>query len=224
MITFEYKKQFGYLLAIAMFILWVTGKCSLDKSREDNKVMSQNVKALKDTITYKNNKIGTITASKIAFEVSAKELKKQNWIKDEKLVTLAKEFSKLQSATKIKQEVEIVEIPIIYRDSIPCNFERKDSISTKKYRFDYLSNQRGVTISNLSIPNDQYVLTGYKGGGFFSGNGVLTVDVTNTNEAIKTRNIETQVITIPKPFYNKGWFTISVNVGCFVGGYILGRN
>lgn len=222
--TFEYKKQFGYILAAIMAVFLITGKCSRDKLERENGRMSKNVKAIQDTITYKNNKIGTITASKKAFEVTVKELRKQNWVKDEKLVTLTKEFNKLQSAIKITQEVEIKEIPIVYRDSVPCDFKRQDSISTKNYRFDYLSTQKGVLISNLSIPNEQYIITGYKSKGFFSKESELTVDVTNSNEVVKTKNIETQVITIPKPFYNRGWFTISVNVGCFIGGYYLGRN
>lgn len=214
------KKQAGYILAVVLGFILLLGQCNRSKLTSENKRLKSNVQALQDTIKYKENKIGGITASKKALEVTEKELRKQVYVKDERIAKLTKEFTTLKSVVKIEQEVKLVEVPIRYTDTIPCIFERKFNLREKWYSIDGVSNQKGITISNLTLPNEQFVIVGEKRDGIFKPK-YLSVDVVNTNPNFHTVNITTQVIKVETPFYNKGWFRIAEMVGAFgLGAYL----
>lgn len=214
------KKYFKYVLVVLFVFLLFFVQCSRNNALSENKRLKSNIEALNDKVSYQENKIGGITASKKALEVTEKELRKQIFVKDERIAKLTKDFKELKSVVNIEQEIKLVEVPIYYKDTIPFVFERKFNLREKWYSIDGLSNQKGVFIDKIEFPNEQFVIVGKKSEGLFKPN-YLTVDVVNTNPNFKTINITTQVIQVETPFYNKGWFRASEIVGAFVlGAYI----
>ncbi|AHK11393.1 hypothetical protein F132_47 [Flavobacterium sp. phage 1/32] len=215
-----FKNRIGIILGVVLLFILLMGQCTAFKLKSENKRLQSNIEALNDSVKYTKNKIGTITASKKAIEATEKELKNQVWLKDEKLKKLTEEFSQLKSATKIKTIVTIEKIPVPYPDTIPCIFDKKINVKEKWYNFKVTSTQKGLTIDSLMIPNEQYIITGMKSDGFFKPK-YLNISVTNTNPFIKTIDVQTQVIKIETPFYNKGWFRVLEAVTFFgAGAYI----
>lgn len=211
------KKQAGYILAFVLGTILLLGQCNRSKILIENKKLKSNINALQDTIKYKENKIGGITASKKALLVSEKELRKEVYFKDERIAKLTKDFITLKSIVKVEQEVKIIEVPIMYKDTIPFKFEKVFNIKEKWYSIEGMSNQKGITISNLNLPNEQFLIIGEKREGIFKSK-YLSIDVINTNPNFKTTNITTQVIQVKEPFYNKGWFRTIEVIGAFTLG------
>lgn len=207
----QYKKGVIFVFGAILGILLLISKCTSDKYREKSARLEQNVKALNDSIRYKNNKIGTVTASKKAIEATVKELKNEVWVKDERINKLTKDFNKLQSVTKIKTVVTIPEIKANYKDTIPYIFERKSNVLDKWYSFNYNSNQKGLTIYDFKLHNETFIVIGQKRDGIFK-KPYWEADVTNTNPYFKTTDIQIQVIQEKTPFYNKFWFRM-VEIG-----------
>lgn len=216
------KKQIWYGLGFILILLLFVGQCTQSKYKDENKRLKSNVEALQESVKYTKNKLGTLTASKKAIEASEKELKKQVWLKDEKLKKLTEEFNQVKSATKIKTIVTIEKIPVPYPDTIPCVFDKKINVKEKWYNFSLTSTQKGISIDSLQIPNEQYVITGMKRDGFLKPK-YLQVSVTNTNPFIKTIDVQTQVIRIEQPFYNKGWFRVLEAVTAFGFGVYIAK-
>jgi hypothetical protein len=203
------QKRIGIAIIIILILIICFGACNFSNLKKDKNRLENNITALQDSVKYKNNAIGTITASKKALEVTEKELKEQTWIKDAKLAALQKEFNKIINSTKITSTVEVPEIKVPYKDTIPCVFERQQAVRDSWYSFDAKSTQKGFTIENLTIPNEQYIITGMKRDGLFKPL-YLTVDVANTNPYIKTNDIKSQVVQVKQPFYNKVWFKVAI--------------
>lgn len=217
MMDVQYKKASVFILGAVLLLLLIISKCTSDKYKEESVRYKKNVEALKDTIRYKNNAIGTITASKKAFEVTAKELKKQVWIKDEKINKLTKDFEKLQSVIKTTTAVSIPEINVAYKDSVPFIFERKAQVKNDWYSLNVKSDHKGITLSNLNLENTSYHILGQKRDGLFK-KPYWEAEVTNTNPYFKTTNIEIQVIQEKQPFYNKWWFRVTeIGLAAFAG-------
>lgn len=216
------KNKTGYVLAVVLGVLLFMAQCSRSKEIGENNRLKSNIEALQDTIKYKENKIGGITASKRALEVTEKDLRKQVYVKDERIAKLSKDFDELKSVVKIDQEVKVVGVPIWYADSIPCIFEKKFAIAEKWYNIDGVSTQKGIKINSFSLPNEQFIIIGEKKEGIFKPN-YLSVDVVNTNPNFKTKDVTTQVIKIDTPFYNKGWFRVAEIIGSFALGASLAR-
>ena len=204
----QYKKGVIFIFGVVVILLLLISKCTTDKYKEKSERLERNVKALNDTIRYKENKIGTITASKKAIETTVKELKKEVWVKDDKINKLTKDFNKLQSVSKITTAVNVPEIKVNYKDTIQYIFERKDNFLDKYYSFNYTSNQKGLIISDLNLENVSYIVIGKKRDGIFK-KSYWESEVTNTNPYFKTIDVQIQVIQEKTPFYNKLWFRLA---------------
>jgi hypothetical protein len=208
------KNRILYLVIAVLVVVLLFSTCQCSRNR---KVADSNLAAATDTVKYYKNKLGSVTASKQTLQLDNTQLKKVLLEKDRELFQLSKEFLKLRSIAKYNTTTTLPGVPIIYRDTIPCIFERTGEVNEKWYSFIYQSNQNGFKIDSLSIPNTATVITGTKRK-WFLGKETLTTDVTNTNPYVKVTSVTAAEIDIPAPWYKKWyvWFAAGIAGGMFI--------
>lgn len=205
-----FKNTFILVLLIAFFI-------SVTKCNENKNQAISATKSLNDETKYFKNKLDTETASKIVLETSNKLLKKEILEKDLKLKKLTDEFSRVKSIVKYKTQIQIDSIPVYFTDSIPCEFQRIGNYDNKNFKFNWEFDQNKFELKNIEIPNETTIITGFKRKWIF-GRQTLTTDITNSNELIKTTNVQTIEIKIPKKFHETRLFNFGVG---FATGFFL---
>jgi len=195
------KNRILYIIVavLAAVLLFSVSKCSQNGKRADS-----NLAAATDTVKYFKNKLGAVTASKQTLQLNNAQLKNYLLKKDAELAALALEFAKVHSVAKFNTVTTLPGVPIMYRDTIPCQFERTGEVKDKWYSFTYQSNQNGFRIDSLSIPNTATVITGTKRK-WFLGKETLTTDITNTNPYFKVDGIIAAEMDIPAKWFRKWW-------------------
>lgn len=186
------------LIALVCFLLFR----SCDQSKEVNRIKTNN-EILKDSVIYSKSKLGQEIASKRVLEVSYKELKEGFWIKDDSLKDLTDRLKKIQSATIIKTVYQIDTVEVRFEVPIDYKFSRSWEKNTSYYSITGLVTEKGITIDKLSLSNTQRLVIGTKKG-FFSN--TLSVEVTNSNPYVKTKDLLTQSVTIPDKRFGLGFF------------------
>lgn len=200
-----YKMLIGVLILIIVSILF--SKC------ENEKTASATIQALQsENTTYKLKNGQLVTSQKTAI-LSEKELKHQ-LSKYKNDLELAKKFVKIKTFTKYRTNTEIDTISIVYKDSIPCNFERVGSLFTNEYNLAYKSNQKGVQITEMAIPDTVLIATGYKRK-WFLGQKILTLDITHSNKFIMSDQVQNYEVKEKKKFWQTDLFK-------FGAGLIIG--
>lgn len=202
---------------IAIIILVIAFLFSVKKCSDNKKEAISAIKNAQDQTKYFKNKLGTETASKIVLEASNKLFKQEILKKDLELKKLTDEFSKIKSVVKYKTKIVIDSIPIYFTDSIPCVFERFGKYENKNFNFDWELNQNKFDFKNIEIPNETTIITGFKRKWIF-GKKTLTTDIVHSNELIKTNNIQTIEIIVPKPFHETRLFNFGAGI---VAGYFI---
>lgn len=214
------KNRLSIALGIILAIILLVGQCNYDRLNRDNDRLKNNIEALKDSVRFKKNMIGTLTAEKKVLEVTEHELKNQVFVKDEKLSKLQKEFEKVKSSVKVVTNLEIKEIPVIFKDTIQCVFEKKDSVRTEFYNFDVRLTNKDFTLKNVNIPNTQYTIIGQKKDGLFKP-VYMSIEVTNTNKFLVTKDLTAQLVEVKQPFYNKFWFKTAIFLAGVTTGIVI---
>ncbi|KGO88103.1 hypothetical protein Q765_03345 [Flavobacterium rivuli WB 3.3-2 = DSM 21788] len=200
----DYKTYIIAALAIAL--LFSVQHCRYIAGNTD-----ANLAAITDTVTHYKNKLGTTTASIKTLQLDNKQVKDLLTKKDAELAALASEFANVHSVVKYNTDTRVDTIPIPYKDTVPCIFERTGAIKKQWYSFGYRSNQKGVEIDTLSFPNTATVITGTKRK-WFLGKQTLTTDITNSNPYVKVTDIRAVEITLPVPWYKKWWLWLAAGV------------
>lgn len=195
------------VLAVLLFLS--VQKCSYWKGNS-----AVNLDALTDTVKHYKNALGTQTVSIKTLQLTEKQLKEIIIKKDDTLKALASEFAKVKSVVKYKTVTRIDTVKVEYTEMIPCEFERSGNKVHKWYSFNYFSNENGIIIDSLTIPNTTAVITGVKRK-WFLGKQTITTDITNSNPYIKVTDIKSAEIDIPEAWYKKWYFWL-------VKGFILG--
>lgn len=168
---------------------------------------------------YKN-KIGTLTATVKASELTEKELKKLVLQKNDSLKKLASEFSNIKYVTVIKEVIKIDSVKVPFEVEIPCEFERLGKYDTDThFKFNYALNQTGLSLSDISIPNEQTIITGTKRK-WFLGKQTLHTDITNSNPYLQTQEVQTIVVPIEKKWYENQFLWLGVGT---IGGVLLAK-
>lgn len=174
----------------------------------------------KQTVELYKNKIGTLTATINASELSEKQLKELILQKNDSLKLLAKEFSKVQYVTIIKEVIKIDSVKVPFNVEIPCEFERLGKYDTDThFKFNYALNQTGLSLSDIEIPNKQTIITGTKRK-WFLGKQTLHADITNSNPYIQTQEVQTIVVPVQTEWYNNKWVYLGIGA---VGGVLLSK-
>lgn len=172
----------------------------------------------KQTVELYKNKLGTLTASVNASELSEKQLKELVLKKDDSLRLLAKEFHKVKYITQIKEVIKVDSVFVPYEFEIDCEFKRFGKYDTDShFKFNYSLNQSGFSLSDIQIPNKQKIMTGTKRK-WFLGKQTLHTDITNTNPYIQTQEIQTIIVPVQTEWYNNKW--VYLGVGALVGFHL----
>jgi hypothetical protein len=139
-------------------------------------------------------------------------------MKDKKIKELTDKFSNIKSVTRYVTNTKFDTIKLVYNDSVPCNFERIGSDYKEWYHIAYKSNQIGVEITELSIPDSVIVVTGEKRKWFW-GKRTFTTDITHANPYVEPEAIQHIEIVQPKKWYDSTLFKIGL--GFFTGALLI---
>lgn len=126
--------------------------------------------------------------------------------------TIVKKFTEIKTITKFKETIKIDTIKIVYKDSIPFQFERNGELKTKEYTFTYKSNNKGFKIDNLTIEDSLIIITGTKRK-WFLGKSINTIDISHSNKYISNQDIRHVEVKEKKKFYETTLFKFAVGFG-----------
>ena len=184
---------------------------------ESEKLQLANVEALNSQSKFYKLKNGQLVTSVESLSYTNSQLKNSIVMKDKKVKELTNKFSKVKSVTKYVTNTKFDTIKLTYKDSIPCNFEKVGSDFKEWYHIAYKTNQKGVEITELSIPDSIIIVTGDKRK-WFLGKRTSTLDITHANPFVQTQSIQHIEVKEKNKWYNSTIFKIGVG---FIGGGLL---
>jgi len=184
---------------------------------QSEKVQLANVDALNSQTQVYKLKNGQLVTSVENLNYTNTQLKSSLLMKDKKVKELVNKFSNVKSVTKYVTNTKFDTIKLVYQDSIPCNFEIIGSDLKEWYHIAYKSNQKGVEITELSIPDSVIVVTGDKRKWFW-GKRTSVTDITHANPFVETESIQHIEVVQPVRWYDSTIFKIGVG---FIGGVLL---
>jgi hypothetical protein len=182
-------------------------------------VQLSNVEALNSQAKVYKLKNGQLVTSVENLFYTNKQLKNSIIMKDKKVKELTDKFSNIKVVTKYVTNTKFDTITLAYKDSVPCNFEKTDSVLKEWYHIAYKSNQKGITITELSIPDSVIIVSGEKRKWFW-GKKTSVTDITHSNPFVQTEQIQRIEVKEPTKWYNSTIFKIGIG---FIGGSLLFR-
>jgi hypothetical protein len=203
-----------YILAIALLISvsMLFSKC------QNEQVQLASIHALQfENLTYKLRNGQLVTSQEVA-SLNQSQMKLEI-AKSKTALELSKKFHEVKTLTKLVQTIKIDTVQIAYKDSVPYNFEKKGVLIKNDYKLEYKSNQSGVTISNIEIPDSLIVITGIKRK-WFLGKETQTIDITHSNKLIKDSGLQHFELVKPKKFWQTTVFKIGIGV---IGGILIAK-
>ena len=211
--TIDIKRIYIAVLSIICLILLsqLFAKC------ESEEVQLANIEALNSQTKVYKLKNGQLVTSVENLSYTNKQLKNSILMKDKKVKELTDKFSHIKSITKYVTNTKFDTISLVYTDSIPCNFERVGSDLKDWYHIAYKSNQKGVEITELSIPDSVIVATGDKRKWFW-GKRTSVTDITHANPFVETESIQHIEVVQPTKWYDSTILKIGIG---FIGGILL---
>ena len=184
---------------------------------ESEELQLANIEALNSQAKVYKLKNGQLVTSVENLQYTNSQLKKSAIMKDKKVKELVNKFSEVKSVTKFVTNTKFDTIKLVYSDSIPCEFERIGSDMKQWYHIAYKSNQKGVEITELSIPDSVIVVTGDKRKWFW-GKRTSVTDISHANPFVETDNIQHIEVVKPAKWYDSTIFKIGLG---FIGGIFL---
>jgi hypothetical protein len=184
---------------------------------ESEKLQLSNIKALNSQTKVYKLKNGQLVTSVENLQYTNSQLKNSNLMKDKKVKELTSKFSQVKSITKYETNTKFDTINIVYKDTVPCNFERIGSDFKQWYQLGYKSNQKGVVITDLFIPDSVIIATGDKRKWFW-GKRTSVTDITHANPFVNTENVQHIEVVNPTKWYDTTIFKLGLG---FLGGALL---
>jgi hypothetical protein len=184
---------------------------------ESEKLQLANVEALNKEAKVYKLKNGQLVTSVENLNYTNSQLKNSILMKDKKVKELVNKFSSVKSVTKYVTNTKFDTIKLVYNDSIPCEFERIGSDMKEWYHIAYKSNQKGVEITELSIPDSVIIVTGDKRKWFW-GKRTSTTDITHANPFVETESVQHIEVVYPTKWYDSTIFKLGIG---FIGGILL---
>lgn len=200
------------LLAVCLILI-----AQLFQKCESENLQLANVEALNSQAKIYKLKNGQLVTSVENLSYTNSQLKNSLLIKDKKVKELTDKFSQVKSITKYVTNTKFDTINLVYKDSIPCNFERIGSDFKEWYQLGYKSNQKGVIITDLFIPDSVIIATGDKRKWFW-GKRTSVTDITHANPFVNTENVQHIEVVNPTKWYDSTFLKIAVG---FIGGVFL---
>lgn len=205
----EFLKKSGlWILALFILVSVIVSKAKNEKTQK------QNIIALQSEISNFKLKDGTEVATVKSLQFENDQLKESLSQKEKEI---AAKFSEVKTVTRIEERIKFDTIRIAYKDTIKCNFRRVGAIKNKSYSLDYITTQKGVKLSNLSVPDTIVIVTGLKRK-WFLGKETATIDVIHTNELVKVNSIKHIENKPKKRWYDTNIFKIGAG---FIAGAML---
>lgn len=202
------------LLVVCLILL-----SQLFQKCESEKTQLANIEALnREAKTYKL-KNGQLVTSVENLQYTKKQLENSLLMKDKKVKEITDKFSKVKTITKYVTQTEFDTIELTYRDTVPCNFERIGSEFKEWYQLGYKSNQKGVVITDLFIPDSVITATGEKRKWFW-GKRTSVIDITHANPFVQTELVQSVEVVQPTKWYDSTIFKLAIG---FVGGMLLNK-
>ena len=203
------------IIAVLMIVLLF----SFTRCSENKKVAKSNNIALTENAKVFKNKIGTLTTEKRVLQIERNELKDLVFVQDTTINKLRKELNRVSTITKIVTITKIDSVYVPFNTELPYDTIRVGKHAKKYFKFDYSVTSKGLSLTNINIPNEQIVINGFKRNGIF-GKKYLITQITNTNPYISTTNVQTIKVIVPTPFYDTRLFNIGIG---FIGGVLLAK-
>ena len=200
------------LLILCLFLI-----SQLFQKCESENIQLANIEALNSQTKVYKLKNGQLVTSVENLQYTSKQLKNSLLMKDKKIKELTDKFSKVKSITKYVTKTKFDTIELTYRDTVPCNFERIGSDFKQWYQLAYKSNQKGVVITDLFIPDSVIIATGDKRKWFWGKRTSIT-DITHANPFINTEDVQHIEVVNPTKWYDSTIFKVAVG---FIGGLLL---
>lgn len=210
-----FNKQRFIIILLALICLIITS--SLFSKCEDEKVQLANINALNKQNTFYKLQNGQLVTSVEVLSYDKAQLKNSIILKDKRIKELIDKFNKVKSLTRYITITKLDTIEFRYKDTIPCVFDKKDSVLNKWYHIGYESNQKGIKITDLSIPDSVVVVSGFKRK-WFLGKQTQTTDITHSNPFVQTEQIQHIEVVTPKKWYDTNLFKIGIG---FIGGALI---
>jgi hypothetical protein len=184
---------------------------------QSEKLQLANIDALNSQAKVYKLKNGQLVTSVENLHYTNSQLKNSVIMKDKKVKELTNKFSQIKSITKYVTNTKFDTISLVYKDSVPCNFERIGSDLKQWYHIAYKSNQKGVEITELSIPDSVIIVTGDKRKWFW-GKRTSVTDITHANPFVDKENVQHIEVVKPTKWYDST--VLKIGVG-FIGGLLL---
>ena len=184
---------------------------------ENENLQLANIKALNSQTKIYKLKNGQLVTSVENLHYTNSQLKNSILMKDKKVKELTSKFSQVKSITKFVTNTKFDTINIVYKDSVPCNFERIGSDFKEWYQLGYKSNQKGVVITDLFIPDSVIIATGDKRKWFW-GKRTSVTDITHANPFVNTDDVQHIEVVNPAKWYDSTILKIAIG---FIGGVFL---
>ena len=211
--TINKNRIYIVALTILCFILFL----QLFQKCESEDLQLANIEALNNQAKVYKLKNGQLVTSVENLNYTKDQLEKSMLLKDKKLKELVNKFSNVKSVTKYVTNTKFDTIKLVYNDSVPCNFEKSGSYYKEWYQIDYKSNQKGVEITELNIPDSVLILTGDKRKWFW-GKSTSVMDITHANPFINTELVQRIEVIQLKKWYDSTVLKIAVG---FIGGLLI---
>ena len=205
------------IYVVVLLVLCLILLSQLFQKCESEKLQLANIEALNSQTKVYKLKNGQLVTSVENLHYTNSQLKSSLLMKDKNVKELVNKFSNVKSVTKYVTNTKFDTIKLVYQDSIPCNFERVGSDLKEWYHIAYKSNQKGVEITELSIPDSVIVVTGEKRKWFW-GKRTSVTDITHANPFVETESIQHIEVVKPAKWYDSTIFKIGVG---FIGGILL---
>jgi len=211
--TINRNRIYIVVLMLLCFLLF----SQLFQKCNNEELQLANIEALNSQTKVYKLKNGQLVTSVENLSYTNKQLKNSNLMKDKKVKELTDKFSNVKSVTKYVTNTKFDTIKLVYQDSIPCNFERVGSDLKQWYHIAYKSNQKGVEITELSIPDSVIVATGDKRKWFW-GKRTSVTDITHANPFVETESVQHIEVVQPAKWYDSTILKIGIG---FIGGILL---
>tara|TARA_B100001179_G_C18544250_1_gene383052 strand:- start:242 stop:922 length:681 start_codon:yes stop_codon:yes gene_type:complete len=190
------KKNTIYIGVIVVLFFVIFRQCD-SKIQSDNSTESVQ-EYLNDTIAYYQNEIGQQVAEKKAIQGNkdALEILLSKQIDSTgQLKKLVSKYKNIAAAGNITQETKIDTVEIPYEVAVPYDFARDFTKSNEHYSITGTSNQNGVTLTDIQIPNTLSFAIGKKRTGFFKSE--YRIEAINSNPYVKTTGLDSYTLEVP---------------------------
>lgn len=182
-------------------------------------VTCENERTANSVITSLKNQMTTYKLSngKLVNSVEFLQYEKSQ-IKKEVPKQIASKFHEIKTLTKTKFVTKFDTIKIEYDKIVDCDFDITGNLATQEYNLQYISNQKGIKITELAIPDSVIVVTGTKRK-WLLGKEIKTLDITHSNKFVETESVQHIELFEKKKWYQTTVFKIGL--GFLVGSFIV---